>query len=167
MGAVELHKLNGDTSWLLRLPTWSPGKDARYYNLVLDPWLDATPQLDGSPLFSRQTRKEPAAFASVAQLDRWLNDQSQGSGQLDAILFSHPFTDHLHPETIADDDSLAVLQRATIFTTADLLSALRSLPVKFDRSKVVNLSSVARRQDADQDGTLPEARSGSGDARRT
>ncbi|TKY89309.1 hypothetical protein EX895_001840 [Sporisorium graminicola] len=158
MAAVQLHKLNGDTSWLLRLPTMSsksPSQDARYYNLVLDPWLDATPQIDGSPLFSRQTRTEPATFASIAQLDQWLHSQSQGSEKLDAIVFSHPFTDHLHPETITDANSIAVLQRVTILTTDDSFSALRSLHVDLDRSKVVNLSSVATRQDADQDGTLP------------
>lgn len=154
MSTVELHKLNGDTSWLLRLPTSSSSKDTRFYNLVLDPWLDPTPQVDGSPLFSRQTRIEPAAFASIAELDSWLQ-QSQG-GQLDAMLFSHPFTDHLHPETVAADAvSIAVLQRVTVFTTADSLAALRSLGVALDSAKIVNLSSLAARQDVDQVGKMP------------
>ncbi|CBQ73223.1 conserved hypothetical protein [Sporisorium reilianum SRZ2] len=151
--AVELHKLNGDTSWLLRLPTSSVGKG--YYNLVLDPWLDPTPQIDGTPLFSRQTRIEPAAFASIAQLDQWLHTRAQGNEKIDAVLFSHAFTDHLHPETVGDADSITVLQRATIFTTADSLSALRALGVALDRSNVTNLSSVAAKRDADQDVTLP------------
>ncbi|KAJ9479308.1 hypothetical protein PHBOTO_002786 [Pseudozyma hubeiensis] len=144
--AVELHKLNGDTSWLFRLPTSSQPANPHFYNLVVDPWLDPTPQVDGSPLFSRQTRIEPSAFASLAQLDAWLHTQSSGEQQIDAILFSHPFTDHLHPETITDQESLAVLRRATIFTTNDSLSALRSIKIDLG-AKVVNLSSIAVRQD--------------------
>ncbi|SPO23608.1 uncharacterized protein UTRI_03865_B [Ustilago trichophora] len=152
MAAVELHKLNGDTSWLVRLPTSSDAAaTACFYNLVLDPWLHPTPQVDGSPFFSRQTRIDSAAFPSLAQLDQWLRSQSS-EGYIDAILFSHPFTDHLHPETLTDEDSLAVLQRATIFTTGDSLSALRSLRIKLDAERLVNLSSIAVKHDADQQG---------------
>ncbi|GAC93997.1 hypothetical protein PHSY_001566 [Pseudozyma hubeiensis SY62] len=149
MSAVGLHKLNGDTSWLFRLPTSShPANPANshFCNLVIDPWLDPTPQVDGSPLFSRQTRIEPSAFASLAKLDAWLHTQSSGKERIDAVLFSHPFTDHLHPETITDQESLAVLRRATIFTTNDSLAALRSIKVNLG-AKVVNLSSIAVRQD--------------------
>ncbi|SPO24596.1 uncharacterized protein UTRI_03865 [Ustilago trichophora] len=151
MAVVELHKLNGDTSWLVRLPTSPTAATGPFYNLVLDPWLHPTSQVDGSPIFSRQTRIEPAAFPSLAQLDQWLRSQSSEQ-RIDAILFSHPFTDHLHPETLTDQESLGVLQRATIFTTGDSLSALRSVRVKLDAERVVNLSSIAVKQDADQQG---------------
>lgn len=157
MTAVELHKLNGDTSWLLRLPRHSSktsSDEGSYYNLVLDPWLHPTPQIDGSPIFSRQTRIEPAAFTSIAQLDHWLHTQSHGKEAIDAILFSHPFSDHVHPQTVTDPDSIVVLRRATLFTTSDSLPALRSL--KLDAAIIVNLSSHAFRQDADQAGVLPE-----------
>lgn len=155
MAAVELHKLNGDTSWLFRLPKKQNERErSSFFNLVLDPWLDATPQIDGSPIFSRQTRVEPAAFSSLAELDQWLRSKD-GAGQVDAVLLSHPFTDHLHPETIADNDSLAVLQRATIFTTSNSLSALRSLKLSLDPFRVINLESPAVRQDVEQAGYLP------------
>lgn len=153
MSAVELHKLNGDTSWLVRLPLSTATSSSPFYSLLLDPWLDPTPQIDGSPLFSRQTRIEPAAFASIAQLDRWLHTRG---GQIDAILFSHPFSDHVHPETVTDAESLAVLRRVMVFTTSDSLSALRGLELRLDSERVVNLSSYAVRQDADQGGMLPE-----------
>ncbi|EST05133.1 Beta-lactamase-like protein [Kalmanozyma brasiliensis GHG001] len=160
MTAVELHKLNGDTSWLVRLPRSTrkhpdahSSSHAAFYNLLLDPWLDPTPQIDGSPLFSRQTRIEPAAFASIVQLDRWLHTQG---GQIDAILFSHPFSDHVHPQTVTDAESLAVLRRVMVFTTGDSLSALRGLKLGLDSEKVVNLSSYAFRQGTDQGEVLPE-----------
>ena len=153
MTAVQLHKLNGDTSWLIRLPV--SNQDAAFYNLVVDPWLDPTPQIDGSSLFSRQTRIEPATFASIAQLDQWLHAQSSGKDKLDAILFSHPFSDHLHPETLTDHESREILQRVTIFTTADSLSALHSLRVTLDPTNVVNLLAGAAKQDAHPTACLP------------
>lgn len=153
MAAVQLHKLNGDTSWIVRLPIAST-QDTNavlFYNLVLDPWLHPTPQVDGLPIFSRQTRIEPASFKSLAELDHWLSSQSKRE-RIDAVLFSHPFSDHLHPDTISDDDSLTVLQRAIIFTTADSLSAFRSLKIakRLDSSNIVNLSSALVKQDAEQ-----------------
>ncbi|SNX83869.1 uncharacterized protein MEPE_02577 [Melanopsichium pennsylvanicum] len=154
MAKVELHKLNGDTSWLVRLPTTtvSNAGQSLHYNLVLDPWLHPAPQIDGAAIFSRQTRIEPAAHASLAQLDQWLHSQSQAE-QIDAILFSHPFSDHLHPQTITDQHSLAILQQATVFTTADSLPAFRSL--KLDSGRLVNLSSTSTKHDADQNDIVP------------
>lgn len=158
MAALELHKLNGDTSWLFRLPRPQDIDEAisapSFYNLVVDPWLDSTPQIDGSPLFSRQTRVEPAAFDSISQLDQWLQSQPD-AGRIDAVLFSHPFTDHLHPETIRNEETLAALQRATIFTTRDSLAALRLLKIPLDSSKVIDLTSLAVRQDAEHHSYLP------------
>lgn len=158
MAAVQLHKLSGDTSWLVRLPRASlRDKDAiSYYNLVLDPWLHPTPQVDGLPIFSRQTRIEPASFKSLSELDHWLSSQSKGE-RIDAVLFSHPFSDHLHPDTISDDHSLAVLQTATMFTAADSLSAFRSLKIAkmLDSSNIVDLSSALVKQDADQHSYTP------------
>ncbi len=135
MTAVELHKLNGDTTWLLRLPRQSSSStsvDGSYYNLVLDPWLHPTPQIDGSPIFSRQTRIEPAAFASISQLDHWLQTQSQGTEAIDAILFSHPFQTMCirRPSRIRTrPPSYAAL---TLFTTSDslLLCARSSLMLR-------------------------------------
>jgi len=71
------------------------------------------------------------------------------------VLFSHPFTDHLHPETIRDEDSLAVLQRTTVFTTRDSLAALRLLKIPLDSTRVFDISSAAYKQDADQSNILP------------
>lgn len=157
MAAVELHKLNGDTSWLFRLPCLSSvDATATFYNVILDPWLHPTPQTDGSPLFSRQTRTEPAAFASIGALDEWLRDRSQGEERVDAILFSHSFTDHIHPQTLADHASLAVLRRVTVFTTTDSSAALRWLKVAVDHEKVVNLCSVDFGHDTDQNRVLPQ-----------
>lgn len=140
---VELHKLNGDTSWLIRLPL--PASSTGYYNLLIDPWLDPTPQIDGSVYFSKQTRVEQASFGSIAEVDNWLRLQS-GNG-IDAILLSHPFTDHLHPETIRDVASRVVLQRVLVLTTADSLSVLKLLDLHLEPAKVVNLSSIACQQD--------------------
>ncbi len=156
MAAVELHKLNGDTSWLIRLPLKQQLESRSFYNIVLDPWLHPTPQVDGSPLFSRQTRIEPAAFGSLAQLDCWLRSLSSNEA-LDAVLFSHPFTDHLHPETVCDKDSLAVLRAVkAIFTTNDSLSALRALGVKgIPAASIVDITSTAYRQDGGDTDVLP------------
>ncbi len=156
MAAVELHKLNGDTSWLIRLPLKQQLESRTFYNIVLDPWLHPTPQVDGSPLFSRQTRIEPAAFGSLAQLDCWLRSLSSNEA-LDAVLFSHPFTDHLHPETVCDKDSLAVLRAVkAIFTTNDSLSALRALGVKgIPAASIVDITSTAYRQDGGDTDVLP------------
>lgn len=139
----SLHKLNGDTSWLVRLAL---PNSTRYYNLLIDPWLDPTPQIDGSVYFSKQTRVEQAAFGSIAEVDDWLRTQPSGNG-IDAILFSHPFTDHLHPETIRDPPSRAVLQRVLVLTTADSLAGLKLLDLHLEPAKVVNLSSRSCQQD--------------------
>jgi hypothetical protein len=158
MALVELHKLNGDTSWLVRLPRdpTQDAEDSAFYNLVLDPWLHPTPQVDGSPIFSRQTRIEPASSKSLAELDHWLSSQSTRE-RIDAVLFSHPFSDHLHEDSISDADSLGVLQRATIFTTGDSLSAFRSLKIakSLYRSKIIDISSAMVKRDADQHSYTP------------
>lgn len=140
---MELHKLNGDTSWLVRLPL---PNSARHYHLLIDPWLDPTPQIDGSVYFSKQTRVEPAAFGSIAEVDDWLRALPGGNG-VDAILLSHPFTDHLHPETIRDLPSRAVLQRVLVLTTADSLAVLKLLDLHLEPTNVVNLSSRSSQQD--------------------
>lgn len=151
MTAVQLHKLNGDSSWLVCLPKHT---GSSFYNIAIDPWLHPAPQVDGLPAFSRQTRVEPAAFASLAELDHWLR-RDQEHGQLDAVLFSHPFSDHLHPDTLSDRDALAVLQRATIYATRPALTALHSLNLPLDASKIVDLSPSFFKPGAKQYDFLP------------
>lgn len=74
---MKLTRLNGDSSWLLQLDSLS---------LLIDPWLYGS-QTDLAAWFSRQWHTEKCV--SVDQLP-----------QIDAILISHPFTDHCHKETL-------------------------------------------------------------------
>jgi len=70
-------KLNGDSSWYMRMGGM---------RILLDPWLQG-PQTDLAPWFSRQWHvKATVAAASLKQVD--------------AIIISHPFTDHCHKETL-------------------------------------------------------------------
>ncbi|PWY99544.1 hypothetical protein BCV70DRAFT_201111 [Testicularia cyperi] len=184
--SVELHKLNGDTSWLVRIPlptsndngndhTDGSSNQDRTFDLVIDPWLHPAAQIDGASCFSKQTRVQQAQFDSIADLDRWLrsrpatsdrlqntcraahdeNDQDGHGEGINAVLFSHPFTDHLHPETLQDTASRRVLERATILTTADSLDGLQSLRLDLDPRKIVNLcnsrkTTLNREQDKEQ-----------------
>lgn len=107
---ITATRLNGDTTWLLRLPvTGTRGG----YNLLIDPWLASTAQTDYYQWFSSQTRIVDAQYASLKELGSALAEglataRVQGgvdTGQeipprIDGILLSHPFTDHMHPESL-------------------------------------------------------------------
>lgn len=62
--------------------------------------------MDFHPLFSAQTRIESAEFGNIGQLEEFLakeaktgtEGRSSPSPQVDGILISHPFTDHMHKE---------------------------------------------------------------------
>lgn len=138
-----LRRLNADTSWLLQVPvidgqrTKGDAAGTPTYNIVVDPWLAPSRQVDYHPLFSAQTRGEEASYASLSALSQALShhtleasarERTQGGARtedgggkaddddndvdrdtaaikgnrIDAILISHPFTDHAHPETLWD-----------------------------------------------------------------
>jgi L-ascorbate metabolism protein UlaG (beta-lactamase superfamily) len=74
---MQLTRLNADSSWLIQF---------EQKNILLDPWLQG-PQSDIFTWFSTQWHQETCA--KIAALP-----------PIDAILISHPFTDHCHRETL-------------------------------------------------------------------
>ena len=103
---VTLTRLNGDTSWLI---VFGSG-----YRLVVDPWLHDSAQVDGHALFSAQRRVEGASVGRLADVG-W-----------DGVVFSHPFSDHMHPRTIAD---ALPLEGAVYAATAACRRALERIGV--------------------------------------
>ena len=98
---------------------------------LIDPWLDESEQVDYHTAFSEQRRTLPALVTSIAGLENLLakegyagnaSDKRGISRQIDAILISHPFTDHCHPGTLKDCPS-----RIPILVTSDAKPALESL----------------------------------------
>lgn len=105
---------------------------------LLDPWLDDSSQVDFAPRFSEQRRIVPSLATSVTALESLLqsendddddDDEKEGgpgraSRHIDAILISHPFTDHAHPETLLDESLPA---RIPIYTAPEAGKRLRGL----------------------------------------
>jgi hypothetical protein len=154
MAGVRLRRVNHDTSWLITFSTdssypkstfnlvstattcsmLSPADHAIESQLV-DPWLDESVQVDYHAAFSEQKRTEPALCSSVSSLEDMLASEEEMQGaksedsrgtskQIDAILISHPFTDHMHPGTLNDS---SVPTRIPFFVTNDSKAALESL----------------------------------------
>jgi L-ascorbate metabolism protein UlaG (beta-lactamase superfamily) len=74
---LKVMRLNGDSSWLIQLDNT---------RLILDPWLVGE-QVDVARWFNRQSHQDKCL--TVKDLP-----------QVDAILISHPFTDHCHEATL-------------------------------------------------------------------
>ena len=131
---AKLRRLNQDSSWLLTLPT-SPEYPTSTFNLVIDPWLDPAEQIDIARNFSAQRRRILAFASSLGELNTILAKESEdcvqqdggsrpASRRIDAILLSHPFTDHLHPETIQDP---SLPNDAPLLATRQAIGPLRKL----------------------------------------
>ncbi|PWN50785.1 hypothetical protein IE53DRAFT_386904 [Violaceomyces palustris] len=143
---VKLVRLNGDSSWLIQIPiaaqSYRSESRKTTFNLLVDPWLNPSSQVDAHPLFSEQVRLQPSSFGSIKQLDHHLrsstsspsthHDLDPPSG-LDAILLSHPFTDHSHPQTLLDDESY---KRYPFFTTSYSTPSFLGLIPDRERSSV-------------------------------
>lgn len=112
-GRPLLHHLNADTSWLLQLPI-PPSKDAqskRWYNILVDPWLSGS-QSDVASWFSTQFHAVLPAVSSIAQLSDVIRrtealassteTDAPLSGDIDLVLISHEFTDHMHKQTLLE-----------------------------------------------------------------
>lgn len=135
---AQLRRLNLDSSWLLTLPALYEYPTSTV-NLLLDPWLDPSEQIDYARSFSVQRRVTPALASSIADLEQLLQreasestsvnalspaDPRPASSCIDAIVLSHAFTDHMHPQTLTDK---SVPVRIPLLTTADALTPLRAL----------------------------------------
>lgn len=72
-----IEPINYDSSWLIK---------SRDVNFLIDPWLIGY-QTDGISFFSRQWHVQPCVNAEQLPAIR-------------AIIISHPFTDHMHLETL-------------------------------------------------------------------
>ncbi|CAO1625276.1 unnamed protein product [Sympodiomycopsis kandeliae] len=141
--SLTLRRLNGDTSWLL-----SCSSSSNTYTILIDPWLSPSSQIDYHPRFSSQTRGIPALYTSVSDVLEGLaqshlstdSDQaktSQTKQRVNAILLSHPFTDHTHPQSLleyldcdTEDDSTI-----DVFCTPDSYSAFQKLLNKTDKEQ--------------------------------
>jgi hypothetical protein len=132
---ATLRRLNYDSSWLLCLPT-AEEHSTKTFNIVIDPWLDPSEQVDFGASFSWQRRIKPALASSIVELEALLQDEGDGqegadtsdtrprSYRVDAIVLSHPFTDHMHPPTLqACFDQRSI----PIFATFDTIAALRKI----------------------------------------
>lgn len=129
---AQLRRINFDSTWLLSLPTPSDFPTSTY-NLLIDPWLSDAEQIDLIVTFSGQKRQTAALASSIDELEEVLKqendkndttDQRPPSNKIDAIIISHPFSDHLHPETLTDE---RVAERIPIFVTQDAEGALRKV----------------------------------------
>ncbi|PYI26330.1 hypothetical protein BP00DRAFT_419792 [Aspergillus indologenus CBS 114.80] len=90
--------LNGDSSWLISLPRPTGG----YFHLLLGPWLGG-PAIITSSWLSHITHVEQEKFQSIAQVEQLARDISRPSGtegHIDAVVVSHPFSDHNHKDTL-------------------------------------------------------------------
>lgn len=72
-----IEPINYDSSWLIK---------SGDVNFLIDPWLIGS-QIDGFSFFSRQWHAQPCV--NIEQLPA-----------IHAIIISHPFTDHMHLETL-------------------------------------------------------------------
>lgn len=114
---LELLHLNHDSSWLL---TYTPSDRARPpFNLVIDPWL-AGAQYDIHPSFSRQIHTFKPHISSLSELEIILANRTPPQ-LIDAILISHPFTDHCHLQTL---QTLSPTYQAPIFVGTEKTRAV-------------------------------------------
>lgn len=130
---AQLRRINFDSTWLLTLPTL-PDHPTSTCNLLIDPWLSDAEQIDLIVSFSGQKRQTAALASSISELENVLeqesvlrntsSDQRPTSNKVDAIIISHPFSDHLHPETLTDE---RVAERIPIFVTQDAEGALKKV----------------------------------------
>jgi hypothetical protein len=104
---------------------------------LIDPWLDESEQVDYHASFSQQKRTTPALANSIDDLEALLKAEDAEaesnsstskprpkSHRIDAILLSHPFTDHMHPPTIQKGMSEKTLFLVTWDSKAALMSLL-------------------------------------------
>jgi hypothetical protein len=97
---------------------------------LIDPWLDDSEQVDYHATFSEQRRTLTALATSIAGLEEMLismsttsiGDKRKKSTCIDAILISHPFTDHCHPGTLQSCPA-----RIPFLVTSDTKSSIEML----------------------------------------
>lgn len=153
-GAATTFNVVSRACWRLRYAHAHLSVGQRKLNVLqlLDPWLDDSSQVDFAPRFSEQRRIVPSLTTSVAALESLLQSESddddeekkgeprQASSHIDAILISHPFTDHAHPETLLDESLPA---RIPIYTAPEAGQRLRALlthvPSKSQQRNIVDI----------------------------
>ncbi|KDR67082.1 hypothetical protein GALMADRAFT_273280 [Galerina marginata CBS 339.88] len=125
-----LTHLNADTSWLLSIPlppappnpaeSDSIKKERLYFHILLDPWFRGS-QSDVAAFFSEQWHATPSDIQTISELlhlisslessasDSDSNSESEldsssveDEGEIDAVLISHEFTDHMHQATLQE-----------------------------------------------------------------
>ncbi|UZJ55437.1 hypothetical protein CBS101457_004757 [Exobasidium rhododendri] len=153
MSGVKLRRVNYDSSWLVTIRT-DPIYRTSTFNLLIDPWLDESEQVDYHATFSGQKRTTPALASSIHDLESLLeregkeeddvtekgeHDERLPSRRIDAIVFSHPFTDHMHPPTLNDESVTS--GRIPLFVTLDARPALETIlgGKKKIESKYINI----------------------------
>lgn len=142
---------------------------------LIDPWLDESEQVDFHAAFSGQRRTTPALASSIGELEAMLEGEGgdkdghgrERSYKIDAIILSHPFTDHMHPPTLQDN---SLSKEVPFFVTADAHGALQTMlggKRKADARKIVPLpcadhdqppAFVAQRGSVNEDGNDHRAR---------
>ncbi|CEH16042.1 hypothetical protein CBOM_05917 [Ceraceosorus bombacis] len=122
-----LQRLNGDTAWLLSLPTYDDSahehcSQSGIFTLAIDPWLHTAGSTSYHPKFSREVRAVQAVVPSIEALDEQIHElvrlrstsaaRDEASSGLDAVLTAFEFTDHAHPESLAN-----IPARVALFAT--------------------------------------------------
>ncbi|PWN24158.1 hypothetical protein BCV69DRAFT_21653 [Microstroma glucosiphilum] len=177
MTKAILRRLNGDTTWLVQLPFLDvqSATRAKTYNLLIDPWLSDSEQIDFHSSFSSQSRNIASAYPTLSSLSQALAHEALekagqerveyateeertkahgggGSGRIDGILISHPFTDHAHPQSLLEmpdrtegDDPLHLF--CTQQSRKAVLSLFQKAGVEKDRYRIFLLPVVGEGED--------------------
>jgi Beta-lactamase superfamily domain len=100
-----LHHLNADSSWLFQVPRPDSSGGKRFFNIVIDPWLQG-PQSDVASWFSQQWHAEESAVQTIPDVQNLAlraEDESLNiplDFVIDVIAIAHEFTDHCHHDTL-------------------------------------------------------------------
>ncbi|KAK7032319.1 hypothetical protein VNI00_013278 [Paramarasmius palmivorus] len=127
---VTLHHLNADSSWLISF-------SEPHFTLLLDPWFTGS-QVDIHPLFSSQSHVVPSEFNTIQELSSSLSTQNK---QIDAVIISFEFSDHLHKETIEGVGGLGETQFFALPRAAKILRSwgrqkVQDIPEAYSTVKV-------------------------------
>lgn len=154
--ALGIHRpilthLNGDTTWLLRLPYPTPRRG--WYNIIIDPWLQG-PSTEIAPWFYTQWHGIESSMHTAQELNEWFKEydvvdpqpqldterdktHSQKGGKggqfIDAIVISHEFADHCHKDTLLQFSSetpvFATEKAAKLITSWNHFTTVKKIPL--------------------------------------